>query len=164
MVSEGYADLVFKNNLDTPIYIKTYCDSTSANVEIYGQPFKEGISIKTRSELVKILPHNGDNIISDKNGEYSNKVLYKGEYFRLKYPQEGYESKGYLQYYKNGELIEEKLIRHDHYQPQNGILIEGTFDLEDGMTLPQSNVKYISPQKVTSQTIENAKKKWHIDK
>lgn len=163
MVSEGYADLVFKNNLDTPIYIKTYCDSTNANVEIYGQPFEEGISIKTRSELVKILPHNGDNIISDKNGEYSNKVLYKGEYFRLKYPQEGYESKGYIQYYKNGELIEEKLIRHDHYQPQNGILIEGTFDLEDGMTLPQSNVKYISPQKVTSQTIENAKKKWHID-
>ena len=163
MVSEGYADLVFRNNLDTPIYIKTFCDESSANVEIYGQPFEDGISLKTKSELVKILPHSGDSIISDKNGQYASKVLYKGEYFRLKYPQEGYESKGYIQYYKNGKLIDEKLIRHDHYQPQNGILIEGTFDLEEGMTLPQSNVKYITPQKVTNQTIENAKKKWHID-
>ncbi len=162
MVSEGYADLVFKNNLDTPIYIKAYGNDSEAIVEIYGQPLDDGLEIKTRSELVKVIPHGGDKIIVDKDGKYSDKVLYKGEYYRVKYPQEGYESKGYVQYYKDGKLIEEKKIRHDHYQPQNGIIVEGSASLEEGMSLPASNVKYINPQKVTKQTLENAKRKFNI--
>lgn len=159
MVSEGYADLVFKNNLDAPIYIKAYTTESEAVVEIYGQAFDEGVEIKTRSELVKVLPHGGDKIITDTDGKYSNKVLYKGEYYRLKYPQEGYESKGYVDYYKDGVLTYEKEIRHDHYQAQNGEIVEGSATLEEGMTLPASNVKYIGPQKVTKETIEKAKKR-----
>lgn len=162
MVSEGYSDLVFKNTLDTPIYIKAYGNDEEAIVEIYGQPFEDGITIKTRSELVKVLPHEGDNIITDTQGNYSDKVLYKGEYYRLKYPQEGYESKGFIEYIKDGVVIEEKEIRHDRYSSQAGIIIEGASELEEGMILPENNVKYISPQKVTKDTIENAKKKWKI--
>ena len=162
MVSEGYADLVFVNNLDTPIYIKAYGTDSEAIVEIYGEPLDDGLEIRTRSELVKVIAHGGDKIVTDSEGKYSDKVLYKGEYYRLKYPQEGYESKGYLQYYKNGELTEEKEIRHDHYQPQNGVIVEGSATLEEGMTLPASNVKYISPQKVTKETTENAKRRFNI--
>ena len=161
MVSEGYSDLVFKNNLDTPIFIKAYGTENEAIVEVYGTPLEEGLQIKTRSELVKVIPHSGDDIITDTNGNYSDKVLYKGEYYRLKYPQEGYESRGYIQYIKNGELIEEKEIRHDRYSPQQGVIVEGDSVLGEGMTLPENNVRYISPQKITSQTIENAKKKWN---
>lgn len=163
MVSEGYSDLVFKNNLETPIYIKSYGTENDAVVEIYGQPFEDGITIQTRSELLKVLPHSGDDIITDKNGEYADKVLYKGEYYRLKYPQEGYESKGYLQYIKNGEIVEEKEIRHDTYSPQQGIIVEGNSTLEAGMKLPENNVRYIAPQKVTQQSFENAKKKWNLN-
>ena len=88
MVSEGYADLKFKNNLSTPIFIKTICDNSTATVEIYGEPFEDGVSIQTKAELVKVLPHGGDDIITDYKGEYEDKVLYRGEYYRLKYPQE----------------------------------------------------------------------------
>lgn len=147
MVSEGYADLVFKNNSDCPIFIKTICDDETATVEIYGKSLEQGKEIKTRSELVRIIPHSGDKIISDKEGKYSNQVLYKGEYYRLKYPKQGYESKGYLQYFENGKLVEEKEIRHDHYQPQMGIIIEGTESLAEGMSLPANSVKFIPPQK-----------------
>ena len=159
MVSEDLADLVFVNNLDTPIYIKAYGTDNEAVVEIFGQPFDEGVSIKTRSELVKVLPHGGDEIIKDIDGQYSDKVLYQGEYYRLKYPQEGYESKGYIQTLKDGVVIEEKEIRHDKYSSQKGVIVEGTFSLEEGMTLPENNVRYIAPQKVTNDTFENAKKK-----
>lgn len=162
MVSEGYADLVFQNTLDTPIYVKCICTNTDVTVEIYGQPFNDEISIQTKTELLKVIPHKGDTIITDTTGEYSNHVLYKGEYYRLKYPQEGYESKGYIQYVKNGEVIKEKEIRHDHYPAQNGIIVEGSNELGEGMTLPPTNVKYISPQKVTKTTLENAKKKYNI--
>lgn len=162
MVSEGYADLIFVNSLDSPIYIKTYGDNDNVTVEIYGQKLEEGVEIKTRSELVKVLPHSGDKIIEDSEGKYASKVIYKGEYYRLKYPQEGYESKGYVQYYQDGTLVQEKEIRHDYYPAQSGIIVEGSGTMEDGMTLPASNVKYINPQKVTKETIENAKRKFNI--
>lgn len=163
MVSEGYADLRFKNIFDTPIFIKTYCTDTTVNVEIYGQPHEDGVTIETRAELVKIIPHGGDDIVTDLKGEYEDKVLYKGEYYRLKYPQEGYESKGYIQYIKNGEVFKEREIRHDRYMPQNGIIVEGSSTLEEGMTIPSNSVKYIAPQKVTKETTEKAKMRWKMN-
>lgn len=162
MVSEGYADLKFKNNFDTPIFIKTYCDETTATVEIYGKALESGEEITTRGELIKIIAHGGDDIITDTAGEYQDKVLYKGEYYRLKYPQEGYESKGYLVYMKDGEIVKEKEIRHDHYPPQNGIIVEGEAEMEEGMALPDNTVKYIAPQKVTKEATEKAKTRWNV--
>lgn len=150
MVSGDYSDLVFQNNLSTPIYIKTFADDKDVTVQIFGEKFDDGVMLKRRAELVKILPHSGDKVVADSKGEYSNKILYKGEYYRVKYPREGYESKGYLQYYKNGDLIEEKEIRHDFYQAQNGIVMEGVEDPVDGMIIPASDVKIIKPQKVTN--------------
>jgi hypothetical protein len=93
------------------------------------------------------LPHPGDRIIKDVEGEYSNKVTFKGEYLRLKYPHEGYEANAYLQRYSSdGELLEEKLIRHEIYLPQEGVIIEGVEEVYEGITLPENNVKFIPPQ------------------
>lgn len=158
MVSGNYSDLVFTNNLDKPIYILTKADDNNVTVEIYG-PSLNGVEIKRRSELVKILPHNGDKIVKDTKGAYSNKILYQGEFYRVKWPKEGYESKGYLQYYKDGELLEEKEIRHDYYKAQDGIVMEGVEELGVGMSLPASEVQICSPQKVTKQHEENARQR-----
>lgn len=159
MVSGSYSDLVFKNTLDNPIYIKTYADDSNVKVEIYGQKFDDGVTIKRRAELVKVLPHNGDKIVADTKGEYTNRILYKGEYLRIKYPREGYESKGYLQYYKDGKLDHEKEIRHDFYLAQDGIVMEGVESPVDGMVIPASEVKIIKPQKVTKTTEEMVRNK-----
>lgn len=164
MVSEGVSDLRFRNPLETPIYIKTYGDEEKVSVEIYGAPFEEGVSVKTRAEFIKVLPHGGDKVVPDTSGEFSKYVLYKGEYYRQKYPREGYESKAYVQYFKNGELIEEKEIRHDFYQAQNGIVIEGTEELGEGMTLPKNDVKIIPPQKETKVSTDTVKKRIENDR
>ena len=156
MVSGNACDLVFTNNLVKPIYIRTLADEERVTVEIYGENMG-GVSIVRRAELVKVLPHNGDKILPDTKGEYANKILYKGEFYRVKWPKEGYESKGYLRYYKDGEFVEEKEIRHDYYQPQDGIVMEGVEDLGVGMTLPASDVSICSPQKVTKKTEESAR-------
>lgn len=147
MVSEGVSDLKFKNNTNSPIYIKAWGDNTSVYVRIYGEGFENGEYYKTRSEFVKTIPHLGDRIVADTTGEYSNKVTFKGEYLRLKYPHEGYEANAYLQRYsKDGELIDEKLIRHEIYHPQEGIIIEGIEDVYEGITIPKNDVKFIPPQ------------------
>ena len=160
MVSEGISDLKFKNTSGEPIYIKTKCDNTSANVQVFGLGFENGDYYKTRSEFVKSLPHLGDRIVKDVDGKYSDKVTFKGEYLRLKYPSEGYEANLYLQHYTNDDkLIDEMLIRHETYLPQEGIIIEGTEDVYDGVELPKNDVKFIPPQTSSNTKSDNISNK-----
>lgn len=141
MVSEHTADLKFKNTTEYPIYIHTFSDSQSVSVELYSHPTT--YKYKTRSETLKTI-HAEDKITEDTEGKYSNKVLFKGEYFRVCYPKDGYEAKAYLQTYQNGELIDEKEIRHETYLPQKGIVIEGAKNLPEGMTPIDSGVEIIT--------------------
>lgn len=125
MVS-GNSDLKFTNNLGYPIFIKTYSDSESVTVEVFSHKNENGYSYKTRSETIQTLPHLGDIVQIDNLGEYEDKVLYKGEQYRLTYPRDGFEAISYIDTYNlDGELIEEKQLRHEIYKPQNGIIIEG---------------------------------------
>lgn len=143
MVSEYISDLKFTNNTGAPIYIKTSSDSESVSVEIYGKPNDEGYTYDTRSETLQVIAHTGDVVKADEKREYSDKVLFKGEYFRLTYPREGYEAVSYLQTYKDGKLIDERKIRHEIYKPQNGIVIEGVEDVPAGMETIDSGVEII---------------------
>ena len=159
MVSEGYSDLRFKNTTDENLYIKTYSDDENVYVEVYGKPFMEGEKIVRRVEFLGAIPHPGDRIIPDTNKEYSNKVTYKGEYLRLKYPREGYHAKGYIDRYINDTLVESKLIRDETYQSQEGIIIEGTEEVTEGITLPPNTVQFIPPQTKTQVSESNVEKK-----
>ena len=76
--------------------------------------------------------------------EYVDKVKYKGEYFRLSYPKEGYEAKGYLEKYIDGEFISREMIRHEIYEPRQGMLIEGTQEPVGGEE--GNGVEVIPPQ------------------
>lgn len=159
MVSEGYADFIFTNTSDDDIYIKTYVKGDRAYAEIYGNSIEEGMTITREAEFVGNIPHRGDKIVPDTNKEYTSKVIYKGEYYRLKYPREGYEAKAYKNYYKDGKLIKREEIRHEKYQPIDGIVIEGVEDLPEGFTLPQSDVEIIKPQTVSSSSSKTIAKK-----
>ena len=145
MVSEGTSDLVFKNTSGNDLYIKSYVKGDDATVEIYGKSLPDGVTVKRSAEFIKSIPHSGDKIIVDTNGEYRDKVIYKGEYYRLKYPVDGYEAKAYKEYYKDGKLIDKQEIRHEKYSPQQGIVIEGAEDLPEGFVLPKQDVKIIKP-------------------
>lgn len=159
MVSEGYSDLKFKNNTDANIYIKTYADNENVYVDIYGKPFPENETVRRRVEFLGAIPHPGDIIVPDTDGQYSNKVTYKGEYLRLKYPREGYRAKGYIDRFKDGVLVESTLIRDETYQPQEGIIIEGIEEVTEGITLPPNTVTFIPPQEQSLVNEDNVQKK-----
>lgn len=125
MVAEYISDLRFVNRSEYPLFIKTYSDEEKVGVEIYGHELADGISYDLESETIKVLPHSGDVVKIDTDKDYTDKVLYKGEFYRLSYPRDGVEAKAYLKTYKNGELISSECVRHEVYKPQNGILIEG---------------------------------------
>ena len=146
MVSWGYSDLRFANNTDGPIYIKAVTDDKKITITIYGNSLKENQKIQPRAELIKTLPHQGDKVIPDTEGKYQDKIMFKGEYIREKSPQEGYESKAYLDFYEDGKLVSSQEIRHDIYNPKQGVVYEGTEELPAGMTLPANTVAILPPQ------------------
>ncbi len=139
MVAEYTSDLKFTNTLGYPIYIHTYSDKDSVSVDIYSHASE--YTFKTRSEVIDTIESTGDKIIPDTEGKYTNKILFKGEYFRKSYPKSGHEAKAYLQKYKDGVLIEEKEIRHEVYKPQMGIVYEGTNELPEGVNPIDNGVK-----------------------
>lgn len=145
MVAEYSSDLKFINNTEHPIIIRTFSDENSVSVEIYSNERDKNIKYKTSSETMKTLNHHGDLIEADTKGEYTSKVLYKGEYFRIKYPRDGYEAKSYLEIYEAGKLLEKREIRHEFYQPQNGLVIEGTLDKPAAFNDIKNDVDIIEP-------------------
>lgn len=159
MVTNGYADMVFTNTSDDDIYIKTYTTQEEAVVEIYGNSIPDGESIKRVAEFIGNIPHNGDKIVVDENGEYADKVLYKGEYYRVKYPREGYEAKAYKEVYKDGNLISREQIRHEKYQPIDGLIVEGAKEPPKDYVIPPTDVEFIKPQEQENQPVEEVVQK-----
>ena len=143
MVSEGYADMVFTNNSENPIYIKAGVDGDTAYCEIYGATLKENEKIGREFELLDTIKAEKDDIIEDVNGEYSDKVLYKGEYYRLKHPKDGYEAKGYKLKIVDGEVVSREEIRHEIYKPVNGVVVEGSQKLPEGWKIPDNSTASI---------------------
>lgn len=143
MVAEHISDLKFQNTSDYPIFIKTSSNSESVSVEIFSHVLPDNITYKTRSETIKKVPHLGDIIKVDDKKQFTDKVLFKGEFYRLSYPREGYEAKAYLQTIKDGKVIEEKEIRYEKYQPQNGIVIEGCETPHEKMQPITGDVNFI---------------------
>ncbi len=141
MVSEHTSDLRFTNTTENTMYIHTYSDKNSVTVDIYSKPSE--YTYKTRSETIDTIKAGGDKVIKDTEGKYSSKVLFEGEYFRLSYPKDGYEAKSYLQKYLNGTMVEEKEIRHEIYQAQKGIVVEGAEKLPEGMEPITTGVQII---------------------
>ncbi len=139
MVAEYTSDLKFTNTSEYPIYIKTYSDKNSVSVDVFSHELD--YTYKTRSETIDTIKSSGDKVIPDTDRKYTSKVLFKGEYFRISYPKDGYEAKAYLQKYLGDKLIEETLIRHEIYQPQRGVVIEGVEDLPAGISPIDSGVK-----------------------
>ena len=144
MVSEYVADLKFTNTTDYPMFIHTYSDKDSVSVDIYSH--NPEYTYKTRSETLDTIEAGGDKVISDVEGKYSDKVLFKGEYFRISYPKKGYEAKSYLQKYLNNELVSEEEIRHEIYQPQKGVVVEGNTIPPEGISPIDTGVRIITDE------------------
>lgn len=152
MVSENWSDFIFKNNSPNNLYIKCGVENNEAYAKFYGKTLEDGVKLKRRSEFVKTIPHMGDKIKTDTNKDFADKVKYKNERFRVKFPREGYEAKGYIQYYKNGKLIDEKKVRHEVYEPQPGLIVEGEETPPEDYLGNADEIEEIPPQNSTSNT------------
>ncbi len=120
MVNSGSSDLKFTNNSGGPVFIRAYGTDTTAVVEIYG--LKLPYKIVKESKVISRSAVPDDKIITDTECKYVTEDMLPGESKRVSYGSAGLTSEGYLAYYKDGKLIERKLIRKDVYRSVQGVV------------------------------------------
>jgi len=123
MVNDNGADLVFFNDTDEKIYIKTKCDGQTARVWIYGRANE--FDYHTKSVVTKQIKAQQQTVV-DQNGEHADKVLYSDESFCLQKGSDGVESISYLVASKHGKIVWQKLLRKDKYAKVDKIVVVGS--------------------------------------
>ena len=122
MVNVGSSDLVVKNNSGGMIVVTTSSENDVCKVKIFGN--KNRFNISRKSEKVKVLPAKND-IIETDISKFENISLEVGEEKRISFAKDGFISKGYLQIFNSkGELVENRHIRTDTYNPTKGIILK----------------------------------------
>lgn len=119
MVSTS-SDLRFVNTLSAPITIRMSADGNYVKAQIYGVG---SFDIKRRSQTLEIIPFDIEYL--------EDSTLKVGEEIIDTYGKNGLKSRGFLDYYQNGKLVNSTLIRQDYYAPQKRIVLRGTSPLTD---------------------------------
>lgn len=112
MVSSA-SDLRLANTLSAPVTIRMIADGKYLRAEIYGVP--GGYDIRRRSQTLGTIP---------KQTEYvPDASLAPGEEKVDTWGKDGLRSEGWLEYFRNGELVKNIRIRRDTYKPQKRIIL-----------------------------------------
>lgn len=115
-VSEGYIDLKFSNNYDTPVFIYNQVFGNRIVATIYGnENDKKNIEIYT--ETIDIIPIKTIRKGSEKINLGEKEIEQEG--------RKGYKVRTY-RIYKNNDGNKSEYISESYYPPQNKIIMYGT--------------------------------------
>lgn len=131
MVSAS-SDLLIYNPTEYPVYIITKATQNELFIAVYGQ--KSEYELKISNRIVKTIKPKPDKISvqGDNVPEHIKDALMSDNPERMKHiayheirkvARDGLISEAYLEKYKDGILVESKLISRDTYPPQQGEII-----------------------------------------
>lgn len=121
--AESGKSLNFINNTGATLYIFAVCDQDNKkmNIYIYGEPLSDGVSYKTRGELLETIEP-GEPVYTD-NPEwplgYEEKTIDS---------RKGYKADAYRDKYVNGEFISGELLYTDSYRAVPAQITRGIGD------------------------------------
>jgi len=127
-------DFVFKNNQDTPIYIRTYKEGNDVFVEIYGKPQAENQEIRLETEVYKTYSAPKPKVIEDKEQKY---VKYKDQTYQKVLSRPGYKVRSYRVIYQDGKEVSRELLYDDFYKPITGVIYKGVLDRPQKVENPE---------------------------
>lgn len=115
------SDLRFINNTNGPLLINVSASNGVLRVKIHGE--KNCYKYERQSESCEVIPEPEPEIIYDD-------TLYQDVSNIVSYGKTGLKSKGYILKYRDGKLIEKRLIRKDTYKPIKAVILKGTKYIE----------------------------------
>lgn len=121
MVSDYGADLSFVNNGNCALYIegKTDLNRKCVTFTVYGAP--NTFDIKRENEEERVAFETVEIVDRQKYPE----LIYTDQTKNIVSGSDGVKTKSYLCYYKNGELVEKKLIRQNSYKKVDAVIARG---------------------------------------
>ncbi len=119
-VSDSGIDFVFKNNLNSPIYIKNYVYGNTVTCQIYGSSKdKQNIQISTSTDGVSEAPVK----------KVDDPTILKGEEKVLEKGRNGYTVSTYRIYKdSNGNVIKNEKVASSYYPKKQGVIAVGTME------------------------------------
>ena len=122
-VTTGGKNLVFTNQMDTPLYIFAYCDQENykMNIYIYGQPLPDGLRYEPEGVTVEE--------IEPGETEYTDNPNWPTGYEEVEAEgRTGYVAEVYMNVYQDDELISRELLYTDRYRAVTEKITRGTGD------------------------------------
>ena len=112
-------DFKFINTSTAPIYLVSHFEDRKLTVEVYGTPvLPEGVTIDLRSTTDSTLRRGEDKYVFDE-------TLAPGTEVQIRKGRDGKKSTTYIQYVKDGQVTEEKVLFTTTYPSINAIINYG---------------------------------------
>lgn len=112
-------DFKFRNTSDAPIYLVTHFEDRQLTIEVYGKPvLEEGMTIDLRSTTDSTIKRGDDRMVFDSS-------LAPGETKTVRKGRNGKKSTTYIQYIKDGKVVEEKVLFTTTYPAITAIINYG---------------------------------------
>lgn len=119
MVAYGSADLTFVNNTDHNVYIQGKTRDKTVTFTIYGEPNEYSI---VRENVEERDPFETKEIVD--KVKYPD-LIYVDQTRVVTNGSDGVKTKSYLKYYKDGALINTRLIRSNNYKRVDKVVARG---------------------------------------
>lgn len=127
MVSDGGADLTFTNNFSYPVYISAKVNKKQKSITfcVYGEP--NLCTIKRECDEIR-TPYSTVEIV---DREKYPELLYADQTKVIVHGSDGVKTKSYLCFYRDGKLVERRLIRQNTYKKVDMLVARGYMECSD---------------------------------
>ncbi|HPT77679.1 MAG TPA: VanW family protein [Candidatus Atribacteria bacterium] len=115
----GGVDLKFRNNRDTPVFIRTYRRNNLVCVEIYGEKLPDSGEYRLETRLLSEEPAPEPKRIEDTEGRY---VTEPGKSVVYVKSRPGYRVDTYRVLYQKGVKVSSELLATNYYKPVTGTI------------------------------------------
>lgn len=156
-ISEGYKDLKFTNNTDTPIYLEAYTANRSIYITIYGKEERdlEKRTVEYESKVIETIQPGEDKVTVDES-------LPEGYSEVTQQAHVGYKAELWKVVYENGKEVSRERVNSSYYAAEPRYVTKGGKSDEESTKAPETKEPETKGEpkttKVPAQTVTKAPK------
>lgn len=149
-ISEGYKDLKFSNNTDSPIYLEAYTANRSIYFTIYGKETRDpDRTVEYESETIETIEPGEDKVTVDPS--------LPEDYFAVTQSAHvGYKARLWKIVYENGKQVSKEQVNSSYYAAEPRYVTKGGTAPEEETEEKPESTKEVKTTKAPKKTVTKA--------